>query len=108
MEKIIAYCGLVCSECDVYIATINDDHNLRIELAKKYSNETHTAKPEDFYCEGCQNIQGEGCEIRQCATKENLENCAFCSEYYCDKVEKHFENSPESKEILEKIYQNRP
>ena len=34
MNKMIAYCGLDCEKCDAYLATINDDHELRRKTAK--------------------------------------------------------------------------
>lgn len=32
MKKLIAYCGLDCEKCDAYLATINDDQDLRKKL----------------------------------------------------------------------------
>lgn len=107
MEKIIAYCGMVCSDCEVYIATINNDQNLRMELAKRYTTDEHVAKPEDFYCEGCFKIKGEGCEVRQCASKKQHDNCAVCDSYSCDLLNKHFDNSPESKAVLDGIRESK-
>ena len=37
MRKMIAYCGLDCEKCDAYLATINDDQNLREKTAKLWS-----------------------------------------------------------------------
>ena len=34
MEKIVAFCGTVCTECPAFIATRNDDDNKRKEIAK--------------------------------------------------------------------------
>jgi len=34
-KKHIAMCGLVCSQCDAYIATLNNDDKLRIKTAKE-------------------------------------------------------------------------
>lgn len=36
MEK-IAFCGLVCSECPVYVATQTGDMELKEKLAREYS-----------------------------------------------------------------------
>lgn len=107
MSKVIAYCGMVCSDCDLYIATMNNDEELRKELAAKYTTEDHIAKPEDFYCEGCFKIKGEGCEIRQCAAKKQHENCAACDKYSCDLLNSHFVTSPDSKITLDEIRRNR-
>ena len=37
MNRYIAYCGLDCEKCEARIATINNDNNLRKEVAKKWS-----------------------------------------------------------------------
>jgi hypothetical protein len=37
MEKMVAFCGIVCSECPVYLATIHDDDNARKEVAELWS-----------------------------------------------------------------------
>ena len=34
MNKYIAYCGLDCETCEARIATVNDDNELREEVAK--------------------------------------------------------------------------
>ena len=33
MEKMIAYCGLVCSDCGAFIATQKNDDKMRAEVA---------------------------------------------------------------------------
>ncbi len=104
MEKIIAYCGIICSECDVYKATINNDDDLRLALVKRYTTKDKTPKIEDFNCKGCFHIKDEGCKIRQCATKKEVANCAKCENYECDEIIKHFKHSPESKSVLDEIH----
>ena len=37
MDTMIAHCGLDCSKCDAYIATINNDDELRESVAKLWS-----------------------------------------------------------------------
>ena len=37
MKDKIAYCGLNCEKCDAYIATINDDQELREKTAKLWA-----------------------------------------------------------------------
>ena len=41
MKKLIAYCGLDCEKCDAYLATINDDQELRIKTAKLWAELNH-------------------------------------------------------------------
>ena len=40
MEKSIAFCGLVCSQCPVYIATKTNHEELKEKLAIEYSTDT--------------------------------------------------------------------
>ena len=37
MNKMIAYCGLNCEKCEARLATINNDNELRKEVADKWS-----------------------------------------------------------------------
>lgn len=37
MKNMIAYCGLDCEKCDAYLATINDDQELRKKTAKLWA-----------------------------------------------------------------------
>ena len=77
MRNMIAYCGLDCEKCDAYIATINDDQELREKTAKLWA-ELNNAPilPEHINCEGCRmdGIKTVFCDslcgIRQCALKK--------------------------------------
>ena len=37
MNNYIAYCGLECEACEAHIATINDDNELRMKVAREWS-----------------------------------------------------------------------
>ena len=86
MKNRIAYCGLNCEECDAYIATVNDDQDLREKTAKLWSelNQT-TILPEQINCEGCRNdgvktfFCGMLCAIRKCAMQKGVKTCAGCA-----------------------------
>ena len=73
----IAYCGLDCEKCDAYIATINDNQELRKKTAKLWA-ELNNAPilPEHINCQGCR-VDGiktvfcdNMCGIRQCALEK--------------------------------------
>lgn len=115
MNTKIAYCGLICDTCPVLLATLEQDkgkqQSLRISIAeqcsKLYSMDMH---PEDVTdCDGCRTSNGRlfsgcvNCEIRKCASQKNIENCAYCEDYACDKLEKHFAQDPDAKVRLEEI-----
>ncbi len=39
MTEMIAYCGLVCTSCPQYIATLNDDDILREKTARRIAED---------------------------------------------------------------------
>jgi RecJ-like exonuclease len=114
MDKMIAYCGIVCSECPAYLATQKDDDAERKKVAELWSKQYNFAiKPEDVNCDGCTS-KGKRlvnycnvCEIRKCGKGKRIENCAYCDDYACDKLTKFWANAPHAKASLEKIRKNR-
>jgi len=110
MEKVIAYCGLVCSECPAFIATQKNDYEEKVKVAKTWSEMFKSEiKPEDINCDGCL-AKTENhfsycstCEIRICASEKNLKNCAYCDDYPCKKLSDFFKAVPEAKTNLEEI-----
>jgi hypothetical protein len=109
-EKMIAYCGITCTDCPAYIATQKNDDRLRNETAKKWSELFKASvKPEDINCDGCvadsQRLfnQVGVCKIRKCPRNKNFKNCAFCAEYPCPKLKELFAFMPEAKATLEEI-----
>jgi len=108
MEKIIAYCGINCSECPAYLATQKGDSKEIKKVAKEWSSEEMSFKPKDIYCDGC---TSEGkhfswcskCPIRSCCQEKGLINCAYCNDYFCDNLKMTFERTPSAKERLDEI-----
>ena len=110
MDEIIAFCGLQCHECGAFLATRDDDDEKRAEVAQLWSKEFKTEfKPEDINCEGClsegENIfsYAKTCEIRKCGKEKGVVNCAYCSDYSCEKLDKFFEMVPDAKKRLDEI-----
>ncbi len=110
MEKIIAYCGIECSECPAYLATQKNDIKEIKKITKEWSSESMSFKPEDIYCDGC---TSEGkhfgwcteCPIRSCCQEKGYENCAYCEDYFCDNLKMTFDKTPAAKERLDEIRQ---
>ena len=106
--RLIAACGLICSECPAYLARKANDQNLREETAKEWS-EMYNAqiKPENINCDGCHTKKGvvfshcNRCEIRACCAEKNIDNCSKCDEYPCSKIKDFFQFVPEAKKNLE-------
>jgi len=111
MDEMIAYCGLDCSECPAYIATIKDDDEKRKDLAEKWSTEDFPLEPEDVNCRGCteetdvMSFCGD-CDVRECASERGVENCAHCSVYQCSKLDKIFKMDAGAKERLDEIHKS--
>ena len=110
MEKVIACCGITCSDCPTYSATKMNDDAERKRVAELWTKEYgHAFKPEDINCDGCLtrgtrvfnycNI----CEIRKCGQEKNVKNCAYCDGYKCEKLSKLHAQAPKAKETLEEI-----
>jgi hypothetical protein len=92
MEKLIAYCGLDCTECNAYLAMQNNDQALREKTAAEWSKGYNfNFTPEMINCTGC---TGNGvqvghcseCEIRKCALTKNVVNCGACGEFKTCKI----------------------
>jgi hypothetical protein len=110
MEKLISYCGIDCSACPAYIATQKDDFEKIKKVAEEWSSESMSFKPEDIYCDGC-TPEGKhftwcnDCTIRSCCREKGFENCAYCEDYFCDKLKMTFDRTPSAKETLDDIRQ---
>ena len=109
MERIIAYCGLICNECPIFITTLENDQQKKVELANQYTSEDYKVTQEDINCCGCTSTGSNvfkfclECDIRLCGIQKEISNCAYCGEYPCIKLDKPFENAPQNKMLLDEI-----
>jgi len=119
-ELALAYCGLNCKDCVVFIATVNDDNELRRKTAEEWGKTyaEYIGKKylsvEDMNCQGCRSdgdlrfIGCTNCPIRKCSQEKNLDTCADCDEYEtCAMINGFFTTSPEAKENLDQIRANK-
>jgi len=113
MAKILAYCGLRCDTCPICLATRekNEDRKqeMRADIARQCNDKYGlNLEAEDISdCDGCMAVNGRlfngcvHCEIRKCVMHKNLVSCAFCDDFGCEKLQKHFCFDPESLARLE-------
>ena len=109
-EKKIAYCGIACTKCPVYIATKNDDDEERAKVAGGWAKQFgFDVGPEDINCDGCSTDGGRlfnhcrTCGIRLCAREKQLVTCADCADYSCEQLDLFHQVVPIAKKSLEKI-----
>lgn len=109
MSQYIAYCGLDCHKCDAFKATQAKDFERIEKIAERWNRELKTQFTiKDIECDGClsQRISGwcqSICLIRPCAEERNVETCAHCTDYPCEKIEKFLSGEQTAKATLEKI-----
>jgi hypothetical protein len=110
-KKMVAFCGITCNDCRTFIATQRNDRKLKEEVAKAWSTEKETLKPEDIDCDGCMATGRRlfkfcaTCEVRRCGYEKGVENCAYCREFPCVKLTSFWksEGATKSKTTLEEI-----
>lgn len=105
----IAYCGLNCSQCQVYVITQKDDDIGRKRLAKLWARLFNTEiDPQQVNCDGCLTSKGRlfitcsVCDIRKCAHTKKLKNCVACDYYCCEKLESWCKVLPGAKSTLDR------
>jgi len=111
MEKMIAFCGIICSECPALVATQENDNEKRKQVAELWSKMYNSdIKSEEINCNGCMAKSGRlfrycnVCEIRKCGQERHLKNCAYCEDYICEKLSSFFKMAgPDPKYNLEEI-----
>ena len=87
MEEMIGYCGYSCHLC----AARSDDPAVRQKLVdgwrKIFGHENYTA--ENVRCDGCRangRLADTQCKARPCAMEREVDSCAACDDFPCDKV----------------------
>ncbi len=95
-----APCGLDCAQCDTYLATKADSDEMRRQVAAKWSALFHYPfQKDDINCTGCLNdgrksiYCGTMCEIRPCALRHGVADCAACPDYECEMLRRNREAS---------------
>jgi len=88
MEPIIAKCGYRCDLCPAYEANLNSDADKQrmSDAWERYCG--FKVPPEQIQsCQGCI-ISGADptCTVRPCAIEKDIENCAHCEQFGCEKL----------------------
>jgi hypothetical protein len=113
MDKIIAYCGIVCTACPAYVATQANDRAALEEVAAQWREQFNAPEitTDSIVCDGCLTSDGRlsgycsMCEIRACGVERSVVNCAYCSDYVCEKLAGFFAHASEAQKTLDDIRQ---
>ena len=104
MGKMIAYCGLVCTDCQAYLATQADDRDALQRVADQWAD----GQIDKVMCDGCKATTGRiiayctQCAIRPCAIERGHDTCAACAEMDdCAKLAAFLEHATNAKATLE-------
>ncbi len=115
MSGMIAYCGLDCRTCPIYLVTREKNKEKQeakrkeiLQLIKEHYGLEY--RLEDITdCDGCMIETGKlfsackECPIRNCAIEKKIVSCAYCDEYICETLEEFFAKEPAAKIHLDKI-----
>jgi len=110
MNEMIAFCGINCTRCPIYVATQKGDDSEKEKAAEECTVLFNTkVKPQDVSCDGCLPTGMRlfkycvGCAIRMCALERHVEDCAYCDDYPCQKLGDWFALVPDAKATLDRI-----
>ena len=111
----IAYCGLLCDNCPIHQATIEQDESrqqtMRVSISEECAKHYGLyLQPEEINdCDGCRSSSERifsgclNCYIRKCAIQKDIESCAYCKDYACDRLKEHFLLDPGTQSRLEEM-----
>ena len=96
MNQLICCCDHDCSRCLTYLATINNDEELRKQSQSFYKTEFGMDIPlADIHCLGGRSEDVfclcKECPFVKCCKEHNVERCIECSEYPCKTIKEYQE-----------------
>jgi hypothetical protein len=111
MTLIIGVCGLICSDCQAYLATQSGDPAALEKVAAQWRQEYNAPNitVAGVACDGC---LPEGrkcahcaeCQIRACGLARNVANCAHCADYAsCPQIAGFFQMVPVARVTLDSV-----
>lgn len=88
---ILTKCGYRCDLCLAYKENIEKKDQREILSDGWYKYFGFRIQPEDIVCEGCVSSENpklidDNCPIRPCVVAKDIDNCAHCEEYICEKL----------------------
>jgi hypothetical protein len=96
MSRMVAFCGVICTNCPAYRATQTDDHDALEQVLEHWREDFNVPHitVEDIICDGCLMSYGrlsgycQHCRILPSGIARGVPNCAYCDEYACNELER--------------------
>ena len=111
MTRLIAVCGLICSDCSAYLATQASDQVALEKVAAQWRQEYNVPNLTiaSVICDGCVTPGRKcghcaDCEIRACGLARAVANCAHCADYAtCAQIAGFFQMVPAARATLDSV-----
>jgi hypothetical protein len=112
MEHIVAFCGLICTDCEAYRVTQTNDQAGAEALVAKWRVEYNSPNMPlaAVICDGCLASDGRlggycsQCPIRACGIEHGVANCAYCTDFTtCEKITDFLAKVPQARVTLDGI-----
>lgn len=86
-----SYCGIDCTSCRLYIATLNEDLDDKVIISKDWHRLFGwPLNPQHMNCLGCKSSvvfeSCSNCGIKACAQQLQLDVCTSCVRNPCEKI----------------------
>ena len=85
-----AYCGIDCTSCAIYKATVADVYDMKVKVAEEWSKLLGLEGklfPQDIHCRGCKSDEVfkfcVDCGFKKCVNEKNIQRCKDCAEFPC-------------------------
>lgn len=89
MAEILARCGYRCDLCPGYVDNIKSDED-RQRVSDGWFKYIGVRVPlEEIGCRGClekEEPADQDCPVRPCVQEKGLDNCGYCREFPCSKL----------------------
>lgn len=92
LDDAISLCGFNCGICPAYKPNLkSDEDRVKVDEGWKKFHRTRGWTYKEPYCEGCFNTPENAplwsnCPIRKCVLTNNVENCGYCLDYPCSRI----------------------
>lgn len=92
MNEEISLCGFNCGICPAYKANLKSDKDRNaVDKGWKKFHRTRGWVYDEPHCEGCFNTLDRvplwsSCPTRRCVLKNNVDNCGYCLDYPCPRI----------------------